>query len=118
MAHILAVDDSEPIRKMLNVVLANSGHTLELAVDGVEALDIFSRNRFDLVVTDINMPRMTGIELIRQIRILNSEIPILALTTESDQQMRDRGKIAGADGWIVKPFRPAQFLDIIRQISC
>lgn len=117
MAHILAVDDSEPIRKMLKMVLANSGHTLELAADGIEALDIFSRNSFNLVVTDINMPRMTGLELIRQIRYLNTEIPILALTTESEQRTREQGKIAGVDGWIVKPFRPAQFLDIVKQIS-
>jgi two-component system chemotaxis response regulator CheY len=117
MAHILAVDDSEPIRKMLRMVLANSGHTLELAADGIEALDIFSRNSFNLVVTDINMPRMTGLELIRQIRYLNAEIPILALTTESEQRIREQGKIAGVDGWIVKPFRPAQFLDIVKQIS-
>lgn len=117
MAHILAVDDSEPIRKMLRMVLANSGHTLELAEDGIEALDKFSRHRFDLVVTDINMPRMTGLELIRQIRNLTKDVPILALTTESEQQMRERGKTAGVDGWIVKPFRPAQFLDIVKQIS-
>ena len=117
MAHILAVDDSEPIRKLVTTVLISSGHTLELACDGIEALERFARNRFDLVVTDINMPRMAGIELVRQIRSINADVPILALTTESDQQMREQGRLAGVDGWIVKPFKPSQFLDIVRQVS-
>ncbi len=117
MAHILAADDSEPIRRLVIMVLANSGHTVEVVNDGLEALESFERSRFDLVVTDINMPRMTGFELVRQIRTKNTEVPILALTTESEQEMREQGRNAGVDGWIVKPFKPAQFLDIIRQVS-
>lgn len=116
MAHILAVDDSEPMRKMVELVLKSGGHTVDLANDGAEGLRKFRTGKYDLIVTDINMPQMGGIELIGAVREINAEIPILALTTESEDEMRKKGAHAGADGWIVKPFKPAQFLDIIHQI--
>lgn len=116
MKNILAVDDSEPMRKMVELVLKSAGYAVTLAVDGVDGVAKFRSGRFDLIVTDINMPNMHGVELIKEIRKLNPDIPILALTTESEDQMRKKGAEAGADGWIVKPFRPAQFLDIVRQV--
>jgi two-component system chemotaxis response regulator CheY len=116
MGNILAVDDSEPMRKMVELVLKSGGHQVTLANDGVEALQKFQAGKFDLIVTDINMPNMNGIELIKAVRAQHSDIPIVALTTESEDDMRKKGAEAGADGWVVKPFKPAQFLDIIRQI--
>lgn len=102
---------------MVKTVLAGAGHTLESARDGLEAMELFARNRFDLVVTDINMPRMNGLELILEIRRQNCNIPILALTTEFTDIIREQGRRAGVNGWIVKPFKAPQFLDIVRQIS-
>ena len=116
MGNILAVDDSEPMRQMVELVLKSGGHQVTLANDGVEGLQKFQAGKFDLIVTDINMPNMHGIELIKAVRTLNADIPIVALTTESEDDMRKKGAEAGADGWVVKPFKPAQFLDIIRQI--
>lgn len=116
MARILAVDDSEPMRQLVSQTLKTGGHEVVLGVDGQNALEIFAAQGFDLIITDINMPGMDGIELVRKIRTQNSEIPVLALTTEGDEAFRRRGEDAGVDGWIVKPFKPAQFIAIVKQI--
>ena len=116
MARILAVDDSEPMRQLVEQTLKTGGHEVVLGVDGQNALDIFATEKFDLIITDINMPVMDGIEFVRQIRTRNNDIPILALTTEGDDSFRRRGEVAGVDGWIVKPFEPAQFIAIVKQI--
>lgn len=116
MARILAVDDSEPMRQLVEQTLKTGGHEVVLGVDGQNALDIFATEKFDLIITDINMPVMDGIEFVRQIRTRNNDIPILALTTEGDDSFRRRGEVAGVDGWIVKPFKPAQFIAIVKQI--
>ncbi|MBS0619042.1 MAG: response regulator [Spirochaetes bacterium] len=119
MSRILIADDSEPIRKMVALVLSGAGYTVDSAVDGVEALAIFKAaadNPYKLVVTDINMPNLGGIGLIRAIRAIDPNTPVLALTTEGDDKMRAQGRDAGADGWLVKPFKPAQFVDIVRNI--
>jgi len=116
MAKILAVDDSQPIREMVTLTLKSGGHEIVTAVDGAEGLALFKKEKFDLVVTDINMPEMDGFTLIREIRALDNKIPVLALTTESEQTKRQSGQQAGVDGWIVKPFKPAQFLAIVKQI--
>lgn len=116
MSLILAIDDSEPMRKMVDLVLKGAGHEVVLANDGVEGVEKFKAQKFDMIITDINMPNKNGIQLIEDVRKIDSDIPILALTTESEDDMRKKGAEAGADGWIVKPFRPAQFLDIVRQV--
>lgn len=116
MVQILIVDDSETIRKMVELVLTNAGYSVTQAADGAEGLERFSQGKFALVISDINMPRMNGLEFIQTVREIDSEIPILALTTEAEEVMRQKGAEAGADGWIVKPFKPAQFLDIVRQV--
>ena len=116
---ILIADDHKLVRAGLAMLIGEipGYEVIAQADDGVSALESAIGLKPDVVLVDINMPRMTGLELIRQIRYLNAEIPILALTTESEQRIREQGKIAGVDGWIVKPFRPAQFLDIVKQIS-
>lgn len=114
---ILAVDDSDTMREMVKETLEMGGYTVVLAVDGVDGIQKFKEHPdIGLVIADINMPNMNGIEMIREIRKLNQDVPIITLTTESEERMKLQGKEAGADGWIVKPFRPPQFLDIIKQI--
>jgi two-component system, chemotaxis family, chemotaxis protein CheY len=117
MQTILAVDDSETMRQMVKMTLQAGNYQVVLASDGEEGLSKFlSSTAVDLVITDINMPKLDGIGLIKEIRSRNSSVPILALTTESEDTMRKKGAEAGANGWMVKPFKPAQFIDIVRQI--
>ncbi len=116
MGKVLAVDDSEPMRKMVGMVLGGAGYEVTLASNGADALDKLKQGDYDLLVTDINMPIMHGIDLIQHARQLDAELPILALTTEGQEAMRRRGQDAGANGWVLKPFKPVQFLDVIRQI--
>lgn len=113
---ILAIDDSETMRGMVKQTLEMGGYEVELAVDGKDGIAKFQADTFDLIVTDINMPVMDGITFIVEVRKLDKDIPVLTLTTESEDNMKQKGSEAGANGWIVKPFRPAQFLDIIKQV--
>lgn len=116
MAKILAVDDSETMQQLVRQVLTMGNHQVEIAGDGEDGLNKFRSSIYQLVITDINMPRMNGINLIKEIREKDKSVPILALTTESEHALRQQGADAGANGWIVKPFRPAQLLDIVKQI--
>ncbi len=118
MATILAVDDSASIRQMVSVTLKQAGHTVIEAVDGVDGLNKAKSASVNLVLTDINMPHMNGIDLIKQIRALPQYryTPILTLTTESGNDMKTQGKAAGATGWIVKPFNPDQLLATIGKV--
>ena len=117
---ILTVDDSSTMRQMVGVTLKSAGFEVLEAADGVEALDKLRQSpTIDLVLTDLNMPRMDGLELTRQIRALASgrAVPIILLTTESSPEMKLRGKAAGATGWIVKPFQPNQLLEVIGKVA-
>ncbi len=118
MQSILAVDDSASIRKLVTYVLEGAGFNVVLAEDGVEALDYARDNDVDLVLTDINMPNLDGIGLIERLRELPSYkyVPLLVLTTESGNDMKMRGKQAGATGWIVKPFDPQQLIAVIKKV--
>jgi len=113
---ILAVDDSETMQNMVRQTLEMGGFSVTTAKDGKEGLAKFLSNNISAIVTDINMPLMDGISLIKEIRKHNKKVPIVTLTTESETVMKRRGSEAGANGWIVKPFRPPQFLDIVRQL--
>ncbi|MBI3396541.1 MAG: response regulator [Spirochaetia bacterium] len=115
-ATILAVDDSETMQNMVRQVLELGGFRVILAVDGRDGLEKFKANEIHAVITDVNMPVMNGLTLISEIRRIDADIPIVTLTTESEEAMKKRGEDAGANGWIVKPFRPAQFLDVVRQL--
>ena len=118
MATILAVDDSASMRQMVSFTLKAAGFTVTEAVDGVDALNKAKTGKFDLVLTDVNMPKMDGISLIRELRALSSYkfTPILMLTTESGADKKSEGKSAGATGWIVKPFNPDQLLATIKKV--
>lgn len=115
---ILAVDDSASLRQMVRFTLEGAGYRVVQAADGVEALEFAKGSPVDLVLTDVNMPRMDGITLVRELRGLNTYkfTPMLVLTTESGQDTKQRGKQAGATGWIVKPFSPEQLLSTIARV--
>ncbi|MCF6211269.1 MAG: response regulator [Gammaproteobacteria bacterium] len=118
MANILAVDDSASMRQMVVFTLRGAGHQVTEAADGQAALDLAKRQRFDLVLSDVNMPRMDGITLARELRTLPAFkfTPILMLTTEGGMGKKQEGKAAGATGWIVKPFNPEQLLATIKKV--
>lgn len=108
MASILVVDDSTSMRQMIVFTLKGAGHEVAEAPDGDAALEIAKTREFDLVITDVNMPNLDGITLIRELRALPTYkfVPLLMLTTESARDKKQLGKEAGATGWIVKPFNP------------
>ena len=112
MTRILTVDDSASMRDLVSLTLTEAGFEVTQAKDGDEALTIARNDRFDLVLADLNMPKMNGIDLIRALRAEAQyrTTPILMLTTESDLAKRREGKAAGATGWIVKPFFPDQLV--------
>lgn len=118
MASILAVDDSSSMRQMVAFTLKGAGHQVVEAADGQEALNKARSQKFDLVITDVNMPVMDGITFIRQLRGEPSYkfTPMLMLTTESSMDKKAEGKAAGATGWIVKPFNPDQLLNTVKKV--
>lgn len=118
MATILTVDDSTSMRQMVSFTLTQAGYDVLEAVDGVEGLEKAQSNRFNLVITDVNMPRMDGITLVKELRALANYkfTPILLLTTEAGADKKKQGKEAGATGWLVKPFNPDQLLNTIKKV--
>ncbi len=118
MQSVLAVDDSASIRRLVNHVLDEAGFEVILANDGIEALEYATKNTVDLVLTDINMPNLDGIGLIKKLRTLPTYrfVPLLVLTTESGTDKKMEGKAAGATGWIVKPFDPDQLVATINKV--
>ena len=118
MARILAVDDSAAMRQMVGITLTGAGHQVEQAIDGREALQIAERTKFDLVITDVNMPNMDGITLVRELRNRASYkyVPLLVLTTEATTERKQQGKAAGATGWLVKPFNPERLLATVAKV--
>jgi len=118
MARILAVDDSAAMRQMVGITLTGAGHEVQQAADGREALAIAERQSFDLVITDVNMPVMDGLTLVRHLRNLPSYrgVPLLVLTTEATTEKKLEGKAAGATGWLVKPFNPDRLLATVAKV--
>jgi two-component system chemotaxis response regulator CheY len=115
---VLTVDDSTSMRQMVKATLLSAGYDVVEAADGQEALEYARENPVDLVITDVNMPRMDGITLVSELRSLPSYrlTPVLLLTTESSMDKKMEGKKAGATGWIVKPFNPAQLLATLARV--
>jgi two-component system chemotaxis response regulator CheY len=116
---ILTVDDSASIRQMVAMTLKSAGHNVIEAVNGQDGYDKATGQHVDAVITDLNMPIMNGIEFIRKYRQHPSSmgVPILLLTTESDEDLKRQAKEAGATGWIVKPFKQDQLLAVIRKVT-
>ncbi|MFC4727302.1 response regulator [Coralloluteibacterium thermophilus] len=115
---ILVVDDSTSMRQMVAFALTSQGFDVTEAEDGLVALDRAKGQRFAAVVTDVNMPNMDGISLIRELRQLPDYkfTPLLMLTTESGADKKSEGKAAGATGWLVKPFNPEQLVATVRKV--
>jgi len=118
MHSILAVDDSASMRQMVSFTLKSAGYNVVEAVDGQDAYEKTNGRDFDLVLTDQNMPRMDGISLTKKLRghPQFKNTPILILTTESSDQMKQAGRSAGATGWLVKPFDPAKLIEVVRKV--
>ena len=116
---VLTVDDSRTIRNMLLMTLNNAGFDTVQAEDGVEGLEVLEESVPDVIVTDINMPRLDGFGFIEGVRQNDRfrAIPILVLTTESDQEKKNRAREAGATGWIVKPFDPSKLIAAIERVT-
>ena len=118
MTRILAVDDSPSMRGIVRIALSGAGFEVTEAADGAEALEIARKDSFDLVLSDVNMPHMDGISLIRALRAeaAYKHTPILMLTTESSAERKREGKDAGATGWIIKPFDPEQLVATMQRV--
>lgn len=116
---ILTIDDSASIRQMVVLTLSSAGYTVIEASDGSEGYAKATSNRIDAVITDLNMPVMNGLDFIRKFRTHPSStgVPIVFLTTESDEQMKAQARSAGATGWIVKPFKQDQLLAVVRKVA-
>ena len=118
MAKILAVDDALVMRQLVQTILEDAGHDVTLAVDGVDAMKNARNENFDIVITDINMPNMSGISLVTKLRRLPgySVIPILMLTTESSDFKKEKAKSVGADGWIQKPIDQVRLCNAVSSV--
>ena len=118
MHTILAVDDSPSMRKMVSFTLSGAGYKVVEAVDGMDALEKVEAEHIDLVLADKNMPRLDGIGLTRRLREHPrfKNTPILILTTESSDQMKQAGRAAGATGWLVKPFDPNRLIEVLQKV--
>jgi two-component system chemotaxis response regulator CheY len=115
---IMIVDDSETVRQVLQLTLENAGFEVVEAEDGVDALAKLPDAQIDMLITDLNMPNMDGLELIKKVRETGAHrfTPIVMLTTESSEQKKLAGREAGASGWIVKPFKPEQLLKVVKMV--
>ena len=118
MKRIMTIDDSPSLRQMVALTLESAGYEVVEASDGRDAVAKLGGREFHLFVTDLNMPGMDGIELTRQLRTMPEYrfVPIVLLTTESNQEKKMQGKAAGATGWIVKPFKPADLLATVKKV--
>lgn len=117
---ILTIDDSKTMRDMLMLTLVDAGFDVIQAVDGKDGIDMLERENVDVVITDINMPRMDGYEVVRQLRARpeHKTTPILVLTTESEVEKKNIAREAGATGWLVKPFDPERLVATVRKVAC
>ncbi|MEH3122390.1 MAG: response regulator [Sphingomonas phyllosphaerae] len=117
-ASILTVDDSASLRMAIRIALTGAGYAVTEAVDGADGLAKATGTRFDMIVTDLNMPNMDGLSMIRALREQPAQagVPIIFLSTESDADMKAQAKAAGATGWLVKPFQPDQLIRVAQKV--
>jgi two-component system chemotaxis response regulator CheY len=114
---IMIVDDSKSMRVLIKSTLVNAGYTVTTGVDGADALIKLKKSSVDLVVTDLDMPNMGGLDLIKKLREIPAFkfIPIIILTTVSQRKQKTKGKQAGATCWITKPFKPSNLVKLIKK---
>lgn len=115
---VLVVDDSASIRQVVSVTLQNAGYQVMEAADGKEGLDKLAGQRVHLIISDVNMPVMDGIEFVKQVKVKPEYkfTPIIMLTTESAEAKKTEGQAAGAKAWMVKPFQPEQMLAAVAKL--
>ena len=115
---IMTADDSASVRQMVSFTLKDAGYEVVEAVDGQDALQKLNGSGVNMLITDLNMPNVDGIELIKEVRAQPEYkfMPIVMLTTESQASKKQEGKAAGATGWIVKPFKPEQLVGVVRKV--
>jgi two-component system chemotaxis response regulator CheY len=115
---VLVIDDSESIRALVSMMLENAGYEVDKAVDGNDALALLDGRDLNLIITDLNMPNMDGITLIKKVRTMSKygTLPIIMLTTESQTSFKDQAKAAGATGWVCKPFVIDKLLAVINKV--
>ena len=115
---ILTIDDSRTMRELLRAALDKAGFHVIQAEDGLHGLEVLRASEPDVIITDINMPRMNGLEFIEAVRVDETRraIPIIVLTTESDEAKKMEGKAAGATGWIVKPFDQTKLVAVVNKL--
>jgi len=118
---ILVIDDAASIRQVVTMILAEEGYDIVEAVDGVDGLEKLKNNEIDIIVCDVNMPNMNGVEFLEQVKT-NDEftdykfLPFIMLTTETGQEMKEQGKKLGAKAWLVKPFQPEMLVDAVKKL--
>ncbi|MCK6446652.1 MAG: response regulator [Planctomycetes bacterium] len=117
-SRILIVDDSTTVRRMVNMTLTSAGYEVWEASNGAEAIESLEHQIPDLVITDVNMPEMDGLTFVRTARgnPRIPKIPILVLTTVNDPSFKEQGRLAGATGWLCKPFQPTKLCDAVRVV--
>lgn len=115
---VITVDDAATMRKMVSFTLRGAGYNVLEAEDGVRALEVLKQHPVDLIISDVNMPNMDGIEFTRQVRANPTfqKTPVLLLTTETDPDSKARGRAAGATGWLVKPFKQEQLVAVVAKV--
>jgi two-component system chemotaxis response regulator CheY len=114
----MTVDDSASVRQVVAFTLKSAGFDVVEAVDGKDALSKLNGNTVHMIITDLNMPNLDGLSLIRNVRAGTTHkfVPVIMVTTESDDAKKQEGKQAGATGWIVKPFKPEQLLAVVKKV--
>ena len=115
---VMTVDDSRTMRDMVSFTLRGAGYEVVEAADGQQAMSAIAATKVDLVITDLNMPVMDGLTLIRKLRAIPAHrtLPILMLTNEADESKKAEGRAAGATGWIVKPFNPDKLVSVVQKV--
>lgn len=115
---IMLVDDSASLRQVVGIALKSAGYDVLEACDGRDALNKLTGQKVHLIVSDVNMPNMDGISMVKEVKKLPNYkfTPIMMLTTESDQEKKMQGKAAGAKAWLVKPFQPPTLLDAVSKL--
>lgn len=115
---VLTIDDTKTLRMALAMTLTEAGHEVVEAVDGKHGLEVYDQEAPDVIITDLNMPVMDGIEFVRECRSRpdGTRVPIIILTTETSSELKMEGRRAGATGWMVKPYNPEKLLSIIDRV--
>ncbi|MDH5179584.1 MAG: response regulator [Gammaproteobacteria bacterium] len=115
---ILIVDDSDSLREVVGIALKGAGYEVIEGADGQEGLNQLDGKKIHLIISDVNMPNMNGIDMVKKIKEMPEYkfTPIIMLTTESGEDMKDQGRSAGVKAWMVKPFKPEQMLDAVSKL--